>query len=101
MTQQVIPSAIRFAAQLVVLVVPDHWTDDLQHSTPPYPPYRVNRHLYSIARRLPATVALNPNLYVEDYACTGLRSTLSTPIRVADPTLRVNRDDEGHSSDPY
>src|SRR2546425_3496845 len=57
--------------------------------------------LYSIARRRPGSVALDPNLYVEDYACTGLRSELSTPIRVEDPELRVNRGDEGHSSDPY
>src|SRR5437870_9580351 len=83
------------------VVVPDHWTDDLEHSAPPYPPYRVNTFLYSIARRLAGNVALDPNLHVEDYACTGLRSDLSTPIRVEDPELRVNRGDEGHSSDPY
>jgi len=83
------------------VVVPDHWTDDLEHSAPPYPPYRVSRRLYSIARRLPGNVALDPNLYVEDYACTGLRSLPSTPVRVEDPQLRVNRGDEGHSSDPY
>src|SRR5881296_1507789 len=34
------------------VVVPDHWTDDLEHSAPPYPPYRVNWRLYSIALRL-------------------------------------------------
>jgi nucleoside phosphorylase len=83
------------------VVVPDHWTDDLAHSARPFPPYRVNRHLYSIARRLPGHVALDPNLYVEDYACTGLRSLPATPVRVEDPQLRVNRGDEGHSSDPY
>ncbi len=83
------------------VIVPDHWTDDLEHSAPPYPPYPVNWSLYSIALRLPGNVALDPNLYVEDYACTGLRSELSTPIRVEDPELRVNRGDEGHSSDPY
>jgi len=83
------------------VVVPDHWTDDLQHSAPPYPPYPVSWSLYSIALRLPGNVALDPNLYVEDYACTGLRSELSTPIRVEDPMLRINRGDEGHSSDPY
>jgi len=38
---------------------------------------------------------------VEDYACTGLRSLPSTPIRVEDPQLRINRGDEGHSTDPY
>jgi len=83
------------------VVVPDHWTDDLQHSAPPYPPYPVIWSLYSIALRLPGNVALDPNLYVEDYACTGLRSLPSTPIRVEDPQLRINRGDEGHSSDPY
>jgi nucleoside phosphorylase len=83
------------------VIVPDHWTDDLEHSAPPYPPYPVNWSLYSIALRLPGNVALDPNLYVEDYACTGLRSELSTPIRVEDPELRVNRGDEGHSTDPY
>src|SRR5437667_3525273 len=83
------------------VVVPDHWTDDLEHSAPPFPPYRVDRFLYSIARHLAGNVALDPNLHVEDYACTGLRSDLSTPIRVEDPELRVNRGDEGHSSDPY
>src|SRR5438128_12611245 len=83
------------------VIVPDHWTDDLEHSAPPYPPYPVNMLLYSIARRLPGNVALDPNLYVEDYACTGLRSELSTPIRVEDPELRVNPGDEGHSSDAY
>jgi nucleoside phosphorylase len=83
------------------VVVPDHWTDDLQHLGPPYPPYRVKGRLYAIARRLPGNVALDPNLYVEDYACTGLRSDLGTPIRVDDPQLHVNRGDEGHSSDPY
>ncbi len=83
------------------VIVPDHWTDDLEHSAPPYPPYPVNMLLYSIARRLPGNVALDPNLYVEDHACTGLRSELSTPIRVEDPELRVNPGDEGHSSDPY
>src|SRR3989441_10227642 len=31
------------------VVVPDHWTDALEHSAPPYPPYRVDRWLYSIA----------------------------------------------------
>src|SRR5205823_6298691 len=69
------------------VIVPDHWTDDLEHSAPPYPPYPVNMLLYSIARRRPGNVALDPNLYVEDYACTGLRSELSTPIRVEDPEL--------------
>jgi nucleoside phosphorylase len=84
------------------VVVPDHWTDDLEHSARPYPPYRVNRRLYRIARRLPGTVALDANLHAEDQACTGLRSELSTPIRVEDdPQLRINRGDEGHSSDPY
>src|SRR5437879_4137982 len=64
------------------VVVPDHWTDDLEHSAPPYPPYSVSRRLYSIAaRRLPGKVALDPNLYVEDEACTGLRPPLSTPVR--------------------
>src|SRR5437660_3603119 len=66
------------------VIVPDHWTDDLEHSAPPYPPYPVNMLLYSIARRLPGNVALDPNLYVADYACTGLRSDLSTPIRYED-----------------
>src|SRR5205823_6286248 len=75
--------------------------DDLEHSAPPYPPYPVSWSLYSIALRLPGNVALDPNLYVEDYACTGLRSELSTPIRVEDPELRMNRGDEGHSTDPY
>jgi len=83
------------------VVVPDHWTDDLEHSAPPYPPYRVDSFLYSIARRLTGNVALDPNLHAEDYACTGLRSDLSTPIRVEDPELQINRGDEGHSSDPY
>ena len=83
------------------VVVPDHWTDDLEHSAPPYPPYHVDRWLYSIAQRLAGNVALDPNLRVEDYACTGLRSDLGTPIRVEDPELRINRGDEGHSSDPY
>ncbi|TMA77736.1 MAG: 5'-methylthioadenosine/S-adenosylhomocysteine nucleosidase [Deltaproteobacteria bacterium] len=83
------------------VIVPDHWTDDLEHSAPPYPPYSVNSSLYAIARRLPGNVALDPNLYVEDLACTGLRSELSTPIRVEDPELRVNPGDEGYSSDPY
>ena len=83
------------------VVVPDHWTDDLEHTAPPYPPYRVNRRLYSIARRLPGTVALDANLSVEDKACTGLRSAPSTPVRVEDPELRINPGDEGHSSDPY
>src|SRR5438876_9090088 len=83
------------------VIVPDHWTDDLEHSAPPYPPYPVNMLLYSIARRLPGNVALDPNLYVEDYACTGLRLELSTPIRVEDPELRVNPGDQGHSSDAY
>src|SRR5438128_613597 len=84
------------------VVVPDHWTHDLEHSAPPYPPYHVDRWLYSIAQRLAGNVALDPNLRVEDYACTGLRSDLSTPIRVEeDPELRINRGDEGHSSDPY
>src|SRR6058998_1447760 len=41
------------------VVVPDHWTDDLEHSAPPFPPYRVNRRLYSIARRLAGKVALD------------------------------------------
>src|SRR5438128_8167410 len=84
------------------VVVPDHWTDDLEHSAPPYPPYRVNRRLYAIASRLAGKVALDPNLHAEDQACTGLRSELSTPIRVeGDPALRIRRGDEGHSSDPY
>ena len=83
------------------VVVPDHWTDDLEHSAPPYPPYSVNSSLYSIARRLAGNVALDPNLSVEDEACTGLRLTPSTPIRVDDPELRVNPGDKGHSSDPY
>src|SRR3989441_8029683 len=83
------------------VIVPDNWTDDLEHSAPPYPPYRVSRRLYSIAaRRLPGKVALDPNLYVEDEACTGLRPPLSTPVRVGDLQLRMNRGDEGHSSDP-
>src|SRR3989441_1378648 len=83
------------------VVVPDHWTDDLEHSARPYPPYRVNRRLYTIARRLLGNVALDPNLHAEDQACTGLRSDLGAPVRVEDPELRVNRGDEGHSSDPY
>jgi phosphorylase superfamily protein len=83
------------------VVVPDHWTYDLAHSSWPYPPYAVSRRLYRIARRLPGKVPLDPNLYVEDYACTGLRSTPSTPIRVEYPQLRVNGGDEGHSTDPY
>jgi nucleoside phosphorylase len=84
------------------VVVPDHWNDDLEHSAWPYPPYRVNRRLYSIARRLPGNVALDPNLSVEDQACTGVRAELSTPVRIdEDPQLRINRGDEGHSSDPY
>src|SRR5438132_10533315 len=83
------------------VIVPDHWTDDLEHSAPPYPPYPVNSSLYAIARRLPGNVDLDPNLYVEDLACTGLRSELSTPIRVEDPELRVHPGDEGYSSDPY
>src|SRR5213080_40740 len=64
------------------VVVPDHWTDDLEHSAPPFPPYAVNRRLYRIARRIVGKVALDPNLHAEDQACTGLRSELSTPIRV-------------------
>src|SRR5437870_3857564 len=60
------------------VIVPDHWTDDLEGSLP----YRVNRRLYSIARRLSGNVVLDPDLQVEDQACTGLRSELSTPIRV-------------------
>jgi nucleoside phosphorylase len=84
------------------VIVPDHWTDDLEHSARPYPPYRVNSRLYSIARRLVGTVALDPNLSVEDQACTGVRAELSTPVRVDEgPQLRINRGDEGHSSDPY
>jgi nucleoside phosphorylase len=83
------------------VVVPDHWTDDLTHSAPPYPPYRVSGRLYSKARRLLGNVALEPNLYVEDEACTGLRLEPSTPVRVEDPQLRMNRGDEGYSSDPY
>jgi nucleoside phosphorylase len=84
------------------VVVPDHWTDDAEHSTRPYPPYRVHRRLYSIAaRRLPGNVTLDPNLYVEDQACTGLRTELSTPVRVENPELRIDRGDEGRSSDPY
>src|SRR6059036_1942601 len=83
------------------VVVPDHWTDDLEHSAPPYPPYHVDRRLYAIASRLAGKVALDPNLHAEDQACTGLRSELSTPVRVEqDPQLRINRGDEGHSSDP-
>src|ERR1051326_1845265 len=46
------------------VVVPDQWTDDLEHSARPYPPYRVNRRLYSIARRLVGRTALDPNLSV-------------------------------------
>jgi nucleoside phosphorylase len=83
------------------VIVPDHWTDDLEHAAPPYPPYRVNRKLYAIAHGLPGNVALDPNLYVEDYACTGQRSALSTPIRVEDPQIRINPGEEGRSSDPY
>ena len=84
------------------VIVPDHWTDDLQHSAPPYPPYWVDGGLYAIARRLTGHVALDPNLYAEDYACTGQRSELlGTPIRVQDPQMRINRADEGHSSDPF
>ena len=84
------------------VVVPDHWADDLEHSAPPYPPYPVNRRLYAIASRLAGNVALDPDLHAEDQACTGLRSELSTPVRVEeDPVLRINRGDEGHSSDPY
>src|SRR5439155_294945 len=82
------------------VVVPDHWTDDLEHSAPPFPPYAVNRCLYRIARRIVGTVALDPNLYVEDGACTGLRTPPSTPVRVDDPQVRINPGDEGHSSDP-
>src|SRR5256712_12489180 len=78
------------------VVVPDHWTDDLEHSARPYPPYRVNRCLYRIARRIVGTVALDPNLYVEDRACTGLRTPPSTPVRVDDPQVRINPGDEGH-----
>src|SRR5438128_5422094 len=37
------------------VVVPDHWTDDLEHSAPPFPPYAVNRCLYRIARRIVGT----------------------------------------------
>jgi len=84
------------------VVVPDHWTDDQEHSAPPYPPYRVSRRLYSIAaRRLPGNVTLDANLHVEDEACTGLRSDLSSPVRVEQPVLRMNRGDEGHTTDPY
>src|SRR6058998_3729643 len=39
------------------VVVPDRWTDDQEHSARPYPPYRVNRRLHAIARRLSGTVA--------------------------------------------
>src|SRR5438552_7569362 len=83
------------------VIVPDHWTDDLEHSAPPFPPYAVNRCLYRIARRIVGTVALDPNLYVEDRACTGLRTPPSTPGRLDDPQVRINPGDEGHSSDPY
>ncbi len=83
------------------VVVPDHWTDDQEHTAPPFPPYRVKGRLYAIARRLPGHVALDPNLYVEDAACTGGRTEPSTPVRVEDPVIRVNRGDEGHSTDPY
>jgi len=84
------------------VVVPDRWTDDLEHSAPPAPPYAVNRRLYAIASRLAGNVALDPNLHAEDQACTGLRSDVSPPVRVEeDPVLRVNPGDEGHSSDPY
>jgi len=83
------------------VVVPDHWTDDLEHSAPPYPPYRVNRRLYSIARRLVGNVALDPNLYLEDRGCTGARLEPATPVHVDPPELRVNFGDEGYSSDPY
>src|SRR6184192_4906443 len=38
------------------VIVPDHWTDDLEHSAPPFPPYAVNRCLYRIARRIVGTV---------------------------------------------
>src|SRR5437016_3057205 len=55
------------------VVVPDHWTDDLEHTARPFPPYRVNRRLYSVARRLPGKVTLDPSLRVEDQACTGVR----------------------------
>src|SRR5437867_3935506 len=48
------------------VVVPDHWTDDQEPSAPPYPPYRVNRLLYSVARRLAGTVPLDPYLSAED-----------------------------------
>jgi len=84
------------------VVVPDHWTDDLQHTTRPFPPYRVNRRLLAGARRLVGNVALDPYLSVEDQACTGERADLATPVRVDDdPQLRVNPGDEGHSTDPY
>src|SRR5579862_3196201 len=88
--------------QIGDVVVPDHWTDDLQHTTQPYPPYRANRHLLAVARRLVGNVALDPYLSVEDQACTGERVGLATPVRVDDdPQLRVNPGDEGHSTDPY
>jgi Phosphorylase superfamily len=84
------------------VVVPDRWTDDAEHAARPYPPYRANRRFLAIARRLVGSVALDPNLSVEDQACTGERADLATPIRVEeDPVLRVNRGEEGHSSDPY
>ncbi len=84
------------------VVVPDHWTDDLDHPARPFPPYRVNGRLHAIARRLVGNVTLDPNLSVEDQACTGQRVDLGTPVRVpGDPQLRVNRGDEGHTTDPY
>ena len=45
--------------------------------------------------------ALDPNLSVEDRACTGVRAKPATPIRVDAPELRVNPGDQGYSSDPY
>src|SRR5207245_8845251 len=80
------------------VIVPDHWTDDLEHSAPPYPPYPVNMLLYSIARRLPGNVALDPNLSVEDYAYTWLRSALSTTIRDEEPELLVDPRDTAQST---
>jgi len=88
--------------QIGDVVAPDHWTDDLQHTTRPFPPYRANRRLLRIAGRLVGNVTLDPYLSVEDQACTGQRADLATPVRVEnDPQLRVNPGDEGHSTDPY
>src|SRR5437773_11509778 len=79
------------------VVVPDQWTDDQEHSARPYPPYRVNRRLYAIARHLLGRIALDPNLSLEDRACTGVRAEPATPIRVDAPEPRVNPGDQGYS----